>query len=822
MERKDNQRGKLELLAPGGSPESMRAAVNAGADAIYMGGRLFSARAYALNADGQELLSAIDYCHIHGRKLYLTVNTLLKERELEKELYEYLLGPYEHGLDGVLVQDLGVFRFIRRNFPDLPIHASTQMAVMGAEGAKLLERMGAVRVVPARELSLEEIREIRGRTNLEIECFVHGALCYCYSGQCLMSSLIGGRSGNRGRCAQPCRMTYDLYEKGKKLNRGRERYLLSLKDICTLKLLPGLAEAGVCSFKIEGRMKRAEYASGVTRIYRKYIDRYLESGRKGYRVEERDVRELMDLYNRGGFSQGYYKTYHGKSMMSMERPNHQGTPAARVLSAGGNRMKVQVLEDLEPGDVLEAESRIREQKETSGLTVKTAASRGSVIELERASGCGKGELLVRVRSKRLLDELQDQYGKTEIQEKIKGNFILRREKEAILTVSWQGEEGEISWETAGAPPQLAQKQPIDQETIRRCLSQTGGTPFAFSSLEIQLEDGLFYPVQQLKELRRRALEGLARSMLVSRRREKKTPPVYLPSGNRERERMEKMPLLTASVETMEQLGAAASEKGIAGIYLDCCIFLPFGEENQKDVSRAKESFLEAVRLVHGNGKRCYLMLPQVWRSHVLRAFRAVFDEETLQAVDGFLLRSGDQLRTSVSFPDGKERIADAGIYTYNREARQFLREQGITMDTLPLECNRGELFARGCRGSECIVYGRLPLMVTAQCLACNTEGCRHRPDVLWLEDRKKMAFPVKTVCSICTNVIYNSVPLDLISCAEEVLALEPVSCRLMFTVENSAEVKKIVDAARKGFFEGNRSGTALPGSTRGHFKRGVE
>ena len=223
-----------ELLAPGGSLEGLKAAINAGADAVYMGGTRFGARAYAQNPGENELLDAMDYCHLHGRKLYLTVNTLLKERELEKELYHYLLPLYEHGLDAVLVQDLGVFQFIKRNFPDLSLHASTQMTITGVEGARLLGVMGADRIVLSRELTLSEIRKIRKEVEIELECFVHGALCYCYSGQCLLSSMIGGRSGNRGRCAQPCRLPYDLYKNGARLSSSRERYLLSLKDISTL------------------------------------------------------------------------------------------------------------------------------------------------------------------------------------------------------------------------------------------------------------------------------------------------------------------------------------------------------------------------------------------------------------------------------------------------------------------------------------------------------------------------------------------------------------------------------------------------------------
>lgn len=289
-----NRERKAEILAPAGSYESFRAAILAGADAVYAGGPRFGARAYAKNFSKEQMLAAIDEAHLHGRKFYLTVNTLLKEPEMA-ELFAYLEPFYNGGLDAVIVQDLGVFSFVRRWFPDMEIHVSTQMTVTGSEGAAFLKERGATRVVPARELSLEEVRRMKKETGMEIECFVHGALCYCYSGQCLMSSLIGGRSGNRGQCAQPCRLPYGA--------NGEKRYLLSPKDICTLDLIPDLIDAGIDSFKLEGRMKRPEYVAGVTGMYRKYTDLYLERGRAGYRVDETDPETVDGSVQPRRFSQ---------------------------------------------------------------------------------------------------------------------------------------------------------------------------------------------------------------------------------------------------------------------------------------------------------------------------------------------------------------------------------------------------------------------------------------------------------------------------------------------------------------------------------------
>ena len=306
---------KIEILAPAGSWECLEAAVCAGADAVYIGGSRFGARAHADNLNEERMLEAIDYVHLHGRKLYMTVNTLFKERELG-ELVDYLRPYYEQGLDAVIVQDIGAMRLIREVFPDLSLHVSTQATVTQTMGAQLFQKMGAERIVPARELSLEEIRDMKKTTGLEMECFVHGALCYCYSGQCLMSSMIGGRSGNRGECAQPCRLPYRIGER-------KPADLMSLKDLCTIDMIPELVEAGIDSFKIEGRMKQPDYVYTVAQMYRKYTDLYLEKGRNGFCVTKEDKEKLENCYRRRGYCDGYYKKQNGKEMLSLKRPDKE-------------------------------------------------------------------------------------------------------------------------------------------------------------------------------------------------------------------------------------------------------------------------------------------------------------------------------------------------------------------------------------------------------------------------------------------------------------------------------------------------------------------
>ncbi len=310
---------KVELLSPAGGYETMVGAFNAGADAVYLGGSKFGARAYADNFDKDQVLDAVSYAHLHGKKIYMTVNTLVKEREFD-QLYDFMLPFAEKKLDGVIVQDYGVMRFIRDEFPEIELHASTQQTVTGIYGAKLLKDLGCCRVVPARELSLFEMKNIREQADIEVEAFIHGAMCYCYSGACLFSSMVGGRSGNRGRCAQPCRLPYSLKGKGE-----RESYPLSLKDMSTIGIIPELIEAGIDSFKIEGRMKKPEYSAGVTALYRKYIDMYYQNPQGDYRVSEEDMKMLANLYQRTGISEGYYHKHNGKDMVTISSPAYNAT-----------------------------------------------------------------------------------------------------------------------------------------------------------------------------------------------------------------------------------------------------------------------------------------------------------------------------------------------------------------------------------------------------------------------------------------------------------------------------------------------------------------
>lgn len=754
---------KVEILAPAGSFDSMKAAVAAGADAVYMGGSRFGARAYAENPDEMGMLEAINYVHLHGRQLYMTVNTLVKEDEMD-DLYDYLLPYYQAGLDAVIVQDMGVFSYIREHFPDLPVHASTQMTITGPEGAALMTRMGAVRIVTARELSLEEIRRIYQETGVEIESFVHGALCYCYSGQCLFSSLIGGRSGNRGRCAQTCRLPFDVLRRldennpnenrNKKkengvLNPGDSKYVLSLKDLCTLDILPDILEAGVYSLKIEGRMKSPRYTAGVVRLYRKYVDLYLKNGRKGYRVDPKDRKELLDLFDRGGQTLGYYTEHNGRDMVVCHEK-----PAFR-----------------------------QENRE-------------------------------------LYQYLDKTYVEAEVKEPVQGFARVCEGEPLQLTLQY---EDPLTGESRmaggiGAVVQTAVKQPMSKERIEKQLGKTGNTPYYFENLEVETGGSPFVPVQELNELRRSAFEQLTGEILRPYRRE--MPEIKACETGKGRQNLEdennignKTALyrIHVSVEHPAQLKAALSVPEVGAIYLDSAEF-------------GAEQWNEWISRCHEADKQCLLVMPHIFRDRAKEYFETHRSRLESAGFDGLVIRAWEELELVREWKISIPLVMDYGIYTMNHRAEDFVREMAPELPmrfTLPVELNSRELEARGSRERELLVYGSVPVMVTAQCIRKTVEGCSKCPEYLYLRDRKKKVFPVRNQCRFCCNTIYNSSPLSLLKDKKQIDRLQPEVLRLAFTSESAAQTGEVLDAYVKTFL--HQEPVELEGEfTRGHFKRGVE
>lgn len=796
---------KVELLAPAGSYESMMAAYKAGADAVYIGGTKFGARAFADNLDTERMKEAIDYAHLRGKKLYLTVNTLIKEKEIE-EVYEYLLPFYREGLDAVIVQDFGVFQMVREEFPDMDLHASTQMTVTGVRGAAWLKERGASRVVTARELSMEEIRRIHRQVPVEIESFVHGALCFCYSGQCLLSSMIGGRSGNRGRCAQPCRLPYQLYDAdGRQISREGQPFLMSPKDMCTLDLIPDLIESGVYSFKMEGRMKKPEYTAGITAVYRKYIDRYLQYGKKDFQVSEEDRSILMDLYNRGGFSTGYYRQHNGRDMMSMERPNHWGTEAAKpVFSEKGVRWKA--LEELHPQDVLELRSRKEEKTE---VTLTTRVTKGAVFSIKTGKvKLDKSALFYRTRNEQLLRSLKKEYLDTPYKVEADGVLLLKKGQPAQLEIRCQGQKTTVT----GQQIQAAQKRPVTEEEVRRQISKLGQTDFQWKNLEIHLDESVFVPIQELNELRRRAIEELRQQMLgVYFRKEQKVRFVC-----EDTEYSQVAPVLTAEIQTEEQLGEVLRQDAVTRVCISSMRYdsqKAFQEYAASDADRCHEQSIQ-----------CWYVMPWIFREESRNYFRQEKEMMSiLEQFDGLLIKNLEEMEYLQDMGYRGKIALDANLYIWNSRAMRFWKKENIDWITLPEELTDQELRqVQGGMPGEMIVYGYTPLMVTAQCFQKNTTGCRKMRKTLQLKDRKNKYFTVKNDCSFCYNVLYNSAATELADLEKTVAAIHPASYRLSFTTESAAQVREVCQRYREALIEHRE--VKVPGDefTRGHLKRGVE
>lgn len=832
---------KIEILAPAGSYESMRAAMNAGCDAVYMGGSRFGARAYANNPDEDALIKAIEEAHLRNKRLYLTVNTLVKEEERQSLLYDYLEKYYLAGLDAVIVQDVGVMRFIHRHFPKLPIHASTQTTITMAEGANLLKDMGVTRLVTARELSFKEIKNISDNSDMEIETFVHGALCYCYSGQCLMSSMIGGRSGNRGRCAQPCRMPYRFFSEDKQISSNDEYYLLSPKDINTIALIPDLIEAGVSSFKIEGRMKSPEYAAGVTSIYRKYVDLYISEGKTGFLdylekdEYKKDILDLMDLYNRGGFSQGYGKTYNGKTMMSIIRPNHSGVLVGEISGTMKGHADILLSEDINAQDILEI--RNKESKPLYEFTVKddtprknTLRTRVGIISYKNKDNHHKnkgqvaspdikiGDMVYRTRNNALLNNIGDKYINKDAKHDIKGYLYAKLGERLQLRLSYNNKSVTMYHNAVEA----AIKQPMTKEKLAASINKLGETRFQFSELIVDADNNIFVPVAWLNEIRRDAIALLSKAIIGSYHRSREDLGETLDCvsiiGDTIDESAISSTSISVGISTKEQFSLALSYPDVSAIYVDYeGLFI--------------DQIIEMSKLSQDAGKAFYVLLPHICRLSVYeRLSKDIVTLMNYDQVNGFIIKNFEEAGLLLSIFESsrkhKELRLNHNMYIFNKDAKLFWNEKGINQFTAPIELNEKELKSLGLDDCELMVYGYLPVMVSVQCLHSTTDSCNKcsagadRMD--YLLDRIDKKFYVKTHCSSCYNIIYNGQRLSLLDQADEVINLRPKGVRLDFTHETYDEIKAVLDAYCHVFAHGKRASLEFDNITRGHFKRGVE
>lgn len=732
---------KTELLAPAGNMEAFKGAVSAGADAIYLGGPRFGARAYADNFTTEELVSCIRYAHLFRKKVYLTVNTLMKDQELT-ELYDYLSPFYKAGLDAVIVQDLGVFLFIKQYFPDMELHVSTQMTVTGAYGMALLKELGASRVVPARELSLKEIIHMKEETGLEIETFIHGAMCYCYSGQCLFSSILGGRSGNRGRCAQPCRLPYSM-----DVNSGHKEdcYPLSLKDMCTIEHIGEFMDAGIDSFKIEGRMKKPEYAAGVTAIYRKYMDRKIKYPEKELKIEPKDLEMLSRLYIRSQRQDGYYYKQNGKDMVTLENPAYSGIDET-LLAA------------------------IREKYIEHPLK--------KPISIYASFFCGS---------------------------------------EVTLTCICE----EVSVTVTGMIMEPAKSRPLTEETIEKQLRKLGDTCFEAEVIEISTDNQGFYPVKDLNELRRCAVHALEEKIILAydlpasrqlndeyldRAEQSAFPSNFAPAALSDTDIQKGWTVLVMSGEQLQAVSENLHRLFITRIYVESELFL-----EQPNLSLPTKEV------------EIYIALPYIMR----RKEEAVLEKllhiaENHPRITGMLFRNLEEYGFLKSRGYTGKLTADANVYIWNQKTYQFWKEK-IHSVTCPLELNKREwknVFAAD--SIEKIVYGRIPMMVTANCIAKTGDQCRNgqRSAKVYLTDRYQKQFPVMLRCRYCTNLILNSVPLSLHG-KENISWYDSVSKRISFTLENGAQVQEILKFFA-GIFRRESVQPPFKEYTTGHEKRGVE
>ncbi len=800
-----------EILAPCGSVLSLKGAVSAGADAVYIGGRKFGARAFADNPEMQELLDAIDFVHLNGKKIYVTVNTLLKEDELEKELCGEVLPLYERGVDAVIVQDLGVMDLISKEFPGLPIHGSTQLTVTNHYGANLLkERFGITRVVPSRELSLNEVKDLRANTDLELECFVHGALCYSFSGQCLMSSMIGGRSGNRGRCAQPCRTKYDLLIDNKKVSEG---YLLSLKDMCTLEAVPDLIDAGIDSFKIEGRMKKPEYTALMTSCYRFLTDLYLKEGRKGYEkiikedpgILERLMESAKEIYNRGGFSKGYYFKYHGPDMMCPERPNHSGVKVGTVTGNINGRLTIKTESPLNPGDVLEVRSaepfEFTVGKETAER-LKNDKKNIFEVNSRKSLNIQKGSPVYRTKNESLLKDISDKYLQKDAKGKVSGECILHTGEPALLKVSFEGTENTAY----GDIVDKAESSPVTAEGIKNTLNKTGESIFAFDDLNVVCSDDAFVPVGAVKALRRKAFDGLKEKVLLSFKRE-------APAGNtgvhnvcpvasqsdEARERAE----IICRVSNEEQFEEALKSAIPDTYYIDL-------------VEGAYSDAVKIYEKAERAGRKAFIVLPHIFRLKERDSVEKELDLSKYKAVANSVDEIGYLLSRGITDFRLSETVYVMNSRTFN-VLRDICGENALTSASLELNC--GDLKNLPCGNMSFKIYGRTELMYTAQCLRDNYINClkkhaEEKAGILAIRDRTNAVFPVKTSCRSCLNIIYNAKIYSVIG-QKELEDLKFKAHIIAFTFETKEEVREVL----KSYLN---IGKRDDDYTRGHFRRGVE
>ena len=554
---------KIELLAPAGNMDALKAAIQGGCDAVYIGGAHFGARAFSKNFNYEELVLAIKYAHLYGVKVYVTVNTLIYDNEVS-DFLKYIEFIHKNNVDAVLIQDLGMFDLLRKTFPNLELHASTQMHIHNLDGVKLMESLGMKRIVLARETSIHDIRNIINNCKAEIEVFVHGALCISYSGQCLMSSLIGGRSGNRGTCAGSCRLKYDVIDSNnQKLNKNN--YPLSTKDLNSLEHIGELIDAGVNSLKIEGRMKSKEYVYKVVSIYRKAIDSYYKNGKVV--IDDNDLLELKKIFNRN-YTKGFLNNTDNNDIINDYRPNHMGVPVGKIVGYKNGSALIKLKDDVTIGSGL----RVISGNGDVGITVNDfyinnklvkVAKAGDTITIKVNAPVKVNDMVVITLDSKLTEKIDNIIDSNLRSVLISGKFTAKYGDNCVLIL----DDGVNKVSVKGNIVNKAVNNPTSKDDIVSKLNKLGDTVYKYEKLDIDIDDNIFIPLKEINELRRQAIRELNEKRLYEINVVKKEYSINVPDFNKER-------LLTCFIENKEEYNKL--NKHYDDVYteekIDNCVF----------------------------------------------------------------------------------------------------------------------------------------------------------------------------------------------------------------------------------------------------------
>jgi len=865
---------KIELLAPAGDFEALKAAVENGADAVYLGGKLFNARASAANFAGEELKKAIYYAHERLVKVYVTVNVLVADSEFP-QLEDFLYELYTLGADAVIVQDIGVARFIREVLPEMKIHASTQMTVNNSYGLRQLEEMGFARVVLARETTREEIKKMAAETNLELEVFGHGALCICYSGQCLMSSYIGARSGNRGRCAQPCRLAYRLVDSKNRdlldgLNLGD--HLLSPRDLNLSDHLAEMQRLGICSLKLEGRMKRAEYVATVVRIYRKALDA-LQDGGPG--LTDQDRYELTQIFNRD-FTTGYFHGYQGAGMMSFSRPNNRGTMLGRIQEVKRGRIFLKLENTLHTGDGLEiwtgrGREGITVQKiyNSAGREVESAA-RGETAVIEFRGAARKGDRVFKTYDRELMAKANLSYQEGKEKRKRPLKMVLSGRIDTRLRLEAIDGEQRVAVESSSLA-QKALNKPLTYDYLWQQLGRLGNTPFILAELELEIPENIILPVSEINNLRRQAVTLLLEK---THNRQDFSPVNYQEYQKRCRQWRQKIEIKsrhgaadsekTKSPEIIKpQLTVAVSDiKSIPALVKSRADRIIIGGEHWRFRPPLKlQELQEAVDFCLGQGVDLLWRLPRIMNEEQSQKIFAQLSKISVWPRRPAVMVSnlaGIQMIRSLDPRWAWE--TDHYLYVFNQAALYWILSIGGQRAALSTELSKEQLPRLASPGHvEMLVFGDMEMMISEFCLLGATLGqsltnkARSRDNSylnnsgqrcsgichggeFFLQDRLAYKFPLVTDRE-CRMHIFNSKKLNLITELNKIaeIGLRHIRLELPRATEGqAAETVRIfkelwTEAAEGSLIDEAKTQAALhklellypEGFTKGHFYRGV-